>query len=527
MGLVLSMLTWAAPAASIAESVVSAVRAEVRKCVAPLAHRQSSALLLRFVALDDLDVERVWMRRASRAMARLLFLRHNSSLWDAMPLSIVTVPIHDVLHMYVQMMRAMNLHYVHDVGWERATTTGTQRFVYGRDALSILDSWVEESATIRALNIDGRVRKNRDARRTAPGLAVGLRLAPPAVGRVPVLDAHRRWFRSTVRVRHRDIGLGSLPSYWKDGFREHVDAGLAHGERATSELCSACLCGGDTPSGPHLLWACPHPTINHVTRGVLTPTDRAQERLLLPTIAQYPYIAPEGMDERTRLALRELLSDGVGPVNDEIVVATDGSIVDGVATSAWATDSGQAAAPTPSPDGTIFSAEAFAVLGAVGCLRHDLREHRHRRVVIFSDCRSVLAVLRDRPLCKEWWRIQSRFREDVDALRRRHVDLMLEWIPSHDKNPDWTPDAEVDRGRARRLNRAADEAARRLAHDLSQASGARAWADSRARAIKWAASALQHALHVEDVYAGHVDRLRADAVRHGMGDAPPGQPAGA
>ena len=204
---------------------------------------------------------------------------------------------------------------------------------------------------------------------------------------------------------------------------------------------------------------------------------------------------------------------GTSDIEDGVLVlATDGSEVEDCAASGWATRSGGVATCADPVDRSSFLAEVFGMVCGVISINASIGRELHAadlsEVILVVDCMSAITVLRDAPLCAQWWGWQLKYRAAVNDLVRRGVRVTLEWTPSHDKKPKWKPVSGITAELARSLNKHADVLARGAAQRLAADPALAEWRKSRERAVAWSSRALAWAKEVDLLYSAHVDHGR-------------------
>ena len=123
-----------------------------------------------------------------------------------------------------------------------------------------------------------------------------------------------------------------------------------------------------------------------------------------------------------------------------------------------------------------------------------------------------MQLLFDSALCADWWKTQ----QEARRLRR---DIVFEWVPSHGKQPFWSPRyADLHPLAARAVNQAADEAAGECNAEQMHHSGFLDWKREEDEAAEWSRKALELALQVQVMYN---DFLKTASSSHPQLDGAP------
>ena len=98
---------------------------------------------------------------------------------------------------------------------------------------------------------------------------------------------------------------------------------------------------------------------------------------------------------------------------------------------------------------------------------------------------------------QQWWKNQLLAQALVKELANAGVEIIVEWVPSHGKHPEWTPGTVLTTAtEARHLNARADEAAQRRVELMMRDTAAHR--DRRRESLTWSKKALMLASCVEE-----------------------------
>ena len=319
-------------------------------------------------------------------------------------------------------------------GWERV-----QRDVYQTND-GILDFGRDGKATIQAVAMrawllqlwgqETRVDDNTDVEPRS----------------FPSLGAHKRWVnesRNAFLDSRAKVAIGAAES---GSLRLHLD-----------KAATRCMCGEADPSREHLVWHCP--ARENTDQG--DPESLAQSKLLVR-------MAPCAQAKRT--PARRVKPALVTAARQQIcsrnfaVIAADGSSEGRdfeERCASWAIAAGAASdsALVVGADRTAGQSENLALLQATRTAARVDGE-----VWVISDClravRTARRVQEGGPLPLYGpviWR-------EVARLARSRKTLHYEWVPAHDRHPDWQPPAPHSAEEWRGANGEVDTAAAALSH---------------------------------------------------------------
>ena len=190
-----------------------------------------------------------------------------------------------------------------------------------------------------------------------------------------------------------------------------------------------------------------------------------------------------------------------------LYVATDGSSREGVGAMGWAVQlpANRLSTGDALQDQSSFRLEVKAVhllfqaLEALflGAMRIDY--WLCLEVICVVDCQSAIQAFEGASAFDLSFLVQ-----DVQHIRAKlhaaNVDTVFVWTPSHGKQPLWTPPACHDPEYLRRLNAAADVAARECMERRLQGSSRQQWARASRAAAQWEYAAIMRVADVSRRY---------------------------
>ncbi|CAE7201710.1 pol [Symbiodinium sp. CCMP2592] len=377
-----------------------------------------------------------------------------------------------------------------DLGWwlgprgtsfRRRDGHGQERsFVLGEDSFRLLKQWVEFELASSALQACGRVVKTYH-RPEDDRLAQRLSLPRPPAHHVVLAQGHKKFFAQGADKRAFQTALATGCSAWSHFPKANLSIDDA---RAT------CMCGKKLPSRPHLGWNCD--AVRHLRPGLL-PLDRAQERLFAVTTPEAPpppAVAPMGDYIN---ALQEMIQAAVQQ-SSHVLLATDGSEKHQLSSFAVVAENvvRTVAGGVPGEDQTAFKAEVVAL------------------VLFLEDSYDVYGCcgLSGRFVPPSWPGLQRRV-QDLRASLHVHWLLVFVWVPSHDKVSDrFVAPPPFSEAQLRKVNKRADEAAKRIVNRRCAGSTRPAWIASLEAAKRWELQALAGASQIAEAYAHHAQGLR-------------------
>ena len=330
------------------------------------------------------------------------------------------------------------------------------------------------------------------------GCAVGLDLPAPPQGLNYEFEGHKAaYYQAGGQRSVRLAALGAGASCW------HFNAGNYF---PSEHRRWRCVCGGDTPSRPHLSWTCA--STAPFREGCTPPVDRAQERLLARALPQLP-VAPLTLDEDDFLQEVAMRITGTWQEleSQPLYLATDGSSKHEV--GAWAIVVHEEAHSYAMGDGaedqSPFRMEVRAICATLSALERAtadasaLHGSQGRCVYIVSDCKAAISALSgydgfDLRL------LLDAGRRDLQLVRCRGFRVEFTWVPSHDKRQHWCPPAPHDAGRLRALNRAADLAAGACMARRCQGSLRQRWHQLAAETRRWEEQAIALTAKAAEMY---------------------------
>ena len=516
---VLSVLAWAVPAAFPPQTWLTAVSAAFLRAALGASHLTASRLL-------------AWTQHFGLALYPPCALRWRALawLWPWYRLVRTASPSqcsqHGSLFVddpgdWLMALRDTLL----DLGWRLDFSRGlvledsaSPRFrcSLGWDGLDVLRSELFRTFRSRLLASERRVWAPRDVRSSAPEacLALGPRLPPPACAVDCDPSSHAFVEFSLEDNFDRRLSLMSGADVWHAGPKLHTQA-------------RSCLCGRLDPSMAHLVWHCSASAALVTSLCSRPPADRLEERLLLVGLPMPPPWPPPGpAPEWVPPALVRSVQRALALGLPALLAASDGSLLLDCATMGVALAPARLTAsgallrgaspltwggPLLLAERSAFAAELHALYLLLTALVVAVSASGWSGPIFcVLDSKAVLSVL-DRPSPPlERWECWSRLRAASDRLRASRCTLTFSWVPSHGRVvPSWSLPWQVSKRSARELNAKADASAGRV-HGLVPAfRPLRAYAQRRAEALRWQASALEAARAVMRAY---LSSLRADVV---------------
>ena len=348
-----------------------------------------------------------------------------------------------------------------------------RRFVLGVDGLDVLKAWLEYEHKRQALFATCRISRSLH-RSEALDLAQGV-LLPPPDGHCMLYGAvHKQiYFEAGASRAQRLVALASGCSVW----HENQMTGLPRHQWHTT-----CMCGKEWPSRPHLIFQCEATAGIRTDAGVRAPTNRAQERLLAATVEFLPLPPRANADDNSTQVLVRAFASAMSQDASCVCCATDGSSKEDVAAWAAVVEGSQPiAAGFEYEDQSPFVAEVFGILHLLEAAAISMRSTRRTRVLLLCDCQAAIRVCK-RSYSGCYQTLARRIWAALDALSHREIDVILHWVPAHDRIvPGWRPPENITEARARALNDAVDVAARDMALRRWQGSHRAMWhCDARA-----------------------------------------------
>lgn len=355
----------------------------------------------------------------------------------------------------------------------RRDAYGVERtFELGVDSFEVIVEWLRDVHRRRCLAKCGRVMKQLHRGDAGDDVAQGLVLPGPPSDCLATFEGHKWAWRQAKDTTARHCALVTGCSYW------HKRRKLPAAERPALR----CLCGLQEPSRPHLMWCCS--ALQACRTDIVMPVNRLEERLLAKEVPEWPRPPPvldyDGFVDDLAVVLQGGLSS-----EGTVVVATDGSVIDGVSALAVVLegDQGVFTLGIAAEDQSSHRAEVEALLAVTRALR---RTTATGHVHILSDCQSALRAVQGggmgggkAPL------LARRSRQLLEEVSER-LYIHWWWIPSHGKlaPASWRcpPCGEM---RARALNARADRAARHRAATRANGSDLQRCSQLRLAATVW------------------------------------------
>ena len=326
-------------------------------------------------------------------------------------------------------------------------------------------------AVLCALRITKSNHRNDDT------LARGLALPVPAPTSNFFATPHVRWGRQ-LRLRTLAQGDGLSGWYW-----------AARKGRPMQNI--RCICGLPLPSGSHLLWNCRVTGIIRAFAGITLPIDRAEERLMLRTLAPAPIlpVCTVGLPDVVQLV--DSADSG------ELIFGTDGGMKWSV--TSWAVSHPSGA----SVSGHLDTEDAIGFNGELEAMTVTLEalaacRHVQCGATIVYDCTSAQQLLTAGSPPAERCGYWARAAAALAGCATKRMDIHWVWIPSHGKNTGYVCSG-FPTALARRINDLADVAASSALAAAAHASGRLQWHATRDRALKRSAELFAYAAAVAEL----------------------------
>ena len=257
-------------------------------------------------------------------------------------------------------------------------------------------------------------------------------------------EYHGRTFHANEVWAHRAAAVGALPDH------RHLNKSIAVGRQEVQ----GCHCGQPAPDRRHMMWRCAPVSQTH------QPKNNLEEALAVRCVTMHrqPRLRTFSVDWDLVHALSQNASDGVA------VCATDGGSLNqkaagiGIAVARPASEQFEVAFTTGAVVNGADQSNWAAELDAVHTLV--LAAYVAKvRVYVFIDNKDVqvtFKMLNQGELIVPRYGFQRWL--DLKAHVQHDMKHDCEWIPSHDKRPDWTPlHSIITAQQARKLNAGADE----------------------------------------------------------------------
>ena len=356
---------------------------------------------------------------------------------------------------------------------------GTRKVHVGFEPFHTLRAWLQAHYRQSYVRRCARIWRSFHREDASNEVAVGLALPSPMPNFRPALIGHRMAWQDAHDEYIRKAAFVAGGHAWH--FNHRGDFGEGHARWK-------CACGGWRPSRPHITWACDF--TNDLRPGIPAPAHRGEERLLAMHLPEQPP-APPGVDLE---GLREEIADAIFAAlqsQPRIVVASDGSSRLDVASFAVVVNDVQCAFAGGDglEDQSAYRAELQGLFFALGSTLDAVRRGARGEVIVLCDCFSAIQAITNQ--CGDVALLAQSVDGFIHEIRSLGVKVHLEWIPSHGKRPDWQPSFEADPGYLRRLNEAADAAAKHSAERRLAGSLRARWDILRARCASWEYQAVQ------------------------------------
>lgn len=353
---------------------------------------------------------------------------------------------------------------------QRLDSHGQHRsFQLGVDNPVILFEWLRNVFRTNELKKSKRVqrslhRQGEGAERCARG-----QLLPGPPPGLCLFQGHNYLFRNDHdrSIQHACLATGASFWFFNVGARLAAD----HPRRK-------CICGGSTPSRPHLVWECP--ATLHLRAQIGRPSHRAEERLFAKVCLEMPAPPPEDNGDIMENFI-QTLTTCMDESSTPLPLATDGSTTRSQV-AAWGvylpTADQHFTGGIAGEDQSPFRAEVVAIVQTLQGLIHACRARPHlarkKHVILISDCQSALALCNDcigsTPLLAR--QVQQLIRQLQSAVAK----LEFLWIPSHGKLVKDTLFTSVfTEAELRKWNDVIDKAVRSKASEKAAGSNREAW----------------------------------------------------
>ena len=274
---------------------------------------------------------------------------------------------------------------------QRLDSHGQHRsFQLGVDNPVILFEWLRNVFRTNELKKCKRVqrslhRQGEGAERCARG-----QLLPGPPPGLCLFQGHNYLFRNDHdrSIQHACLATGASFWFFNVGARLAAD----HPRRK-------CICGGSTPSRPHLVWECP--ATLHLRAQIGRPSHRAEERLFAKVCLEMPAPPPEDNGDIMENFI-QTLTTCMDESSTPLPLATDGSTTRSQV-AAWGvylpTADQHFTGGIAGEDQSPFRAEVVAIVQTLQGLIHACRARPHlarkKHVILISDCQSALALCND------------------------------------------------------------------------------------------------------------------------------------
>ena len=366
-----------------------------------------------------------------------------------------------------------------DVVCRRDEAGGIRRIHVGLESFTVLKEWLQAHYRQTYVRRCARIWRSFHRNDGDSTVAVGLDLPCPMPAYRPALIGHKLMWQDARDEYTRKSAFVAGGHAWH--FNHRGDFGDGHPRWQ-------CECGGWKPSRPHVMWACE--STRSLRQGINPPTHRGEERLLAMHLPEQPPPPPE-VDLN---GLREDIADAIFSAlqsHHSVVLACDGSAKQDVATFAVVVHEEQYAFAGGDglEDQSAYRAELQGLFFAVGATVDAARRGARGDVILICDCSSAITAV-----SSQHGDAALVLRNIADLIQEANnwgVRVQLEWVPSHGKRPDWQPTVAADPLYLRRLNEAADAAAKQSCERRLAGSLRARWAILRAKCAQWEYQAVQ------------------------------------
>ena len=240
-----------------------------------------------------------------------------------------------------------------------------------------------------------------------------------------------------------------LQRFDANGTVRFFEVGVDSGQRFFSSTVQAT----SQPSRVHITWCCP--CTQDLREGLAMPVDRAQERLFCQPVPTMPP-APRGVDLED---FAESLSQQLSQVLREdrpLYVSTDGGSKDDVGSFAIFFEGFSFGAGAGHEDQSAFRQELNAILFLSRSLKSAASNGARGQVFVICDCQAAIAAVMTQKASATCARLVQEIQQNLQHASILGVPASFIWVPSHNKNPNWRPEGDLDGSFLRQLNERAD-----------------------------------------------------------------------
>ena len=384
---------------------------------------------------------------------------------------------------------------------QRFDANGTVRSLeVGVDSFRCVHRWLSERFRGEYMKKTGRV--VRSLHRRDPSLARGLDLPAPPPNHEYAFAGHR-----VCHDEARDHYLHHASSV-TGGSAWFLNAGQRF---FSSTVQATCLCGAPQPSRVHITWCCP--CTQDLREGLAMPVDRAQERLFCQPVPTMPP-APHGVDLED---FAESLSQQLSQVLHEdrpLYVSTDGGSKDDVGSFAIFFEGFSFGAGAGHEDQSAFRQGLNAILFLSRSLKSAASNGARGQVFVICDCQAAIAAVMTQKASATCARLVQEIQLNLQHANILGVPASFIWVPSHNKNPNWRPEGDLDGSFLRQLNERADAYCSEVLSRRLQGSLRQRWHVVAHNAMTWEYNAIHAAAKAAERLREHFQRVGAQRREH-------------